>query len=179
MPTAPTPASQSGSEVLLQAAALLSHWEQARPAGSAPLVPELRTALNQFMVEVLSGSQETNLYISDIQKVLSEAAGLATGRAEASGPGRSLVALQSAYHHMQAVEPCTAIHGRILLCIQSRPDVELKMDELTEITETLLRNTGQEWELIFGYGVVPNLPAEIRLTFLLAPSANEKPRFMI
>ena len=168
MPTASIPAKQT-PEVLLQAAALLSQWELARPAGSAPLTPELRTAFMQYAAEILSDSQETNLYIADLQEVLRGAIGLAIGRAEASGSGRAMGALATAYQNMQTIEPHNASHGRIMLSIQSRPDAEIEMAEWTEITEALLRNTGQNWELIFGYGVLPTLPSEIRLTILLAP----------
>ena len=164
-----TPANPLSSEVLLQAAVPLDEWEQVRPDDSSPVTLELRTAFNQFVAEVLSDTQETNLTMADVQEVLSAAAGIAIGRAEASGPGRAQHALQEAYKNMHAVGPYTAPQGRIILSVQSRPDTDFEMDELTSITETMLLNVGLEWELIFGYGVVPSLTAEVRLTFLLAP----------
>jgi cell division GTPase FtsZ len=173
MPITSTPASQSSSEALLRAADLLSEWEQLRPAGAVPLTLELRTAFNQFVAEVLSTTQETNLEIADVQEVLRKAAGLTIGCGEASGPGRAQQALQAAYQTIQSVGPGTASQGQILLLLQSRPDTELEMDELTDITETMWRNAGREWEIVFGHGVAPGLPAEIRVRFLLAPSSAQ------
>lgn len=163
------PTSPSNSFESLQAVSLLAGWEQARPAGSPPILPALRSAFNRFVAEVVSDTQETNLELADVQDVLRRATGLTIGRAEASGPGRAQQALQEAYLTAQAVLPGTAPHGQILLLVQSRPDAELEMDELTVITEAMWRNAGPEWEMIFGYGIVPGLPAEIHLTFLLAP----------
>lgn len=173
MSTPPTPAGPPDSETLLQPVHLLAQWERARPADSNQVTPELRTAFNQFVAEVLSDTQETNLELADVQDVLRQAAGLTVGRAEASGPGRAQQALKEAYQTAQAVGPGTACQGQILILLQSRPDAELEMDELTDITETMWRNVGPEWELVFGYGIVPGLPAEIRLTFLLAPSSAQ------
>lgn len=173
MSSAPTPDGQSSFKALLRASDLLSEWEQARPCDAAPIMPMLRTAFNQFMAEVLSDTHETNLDIVDARDVLRGAAGLAIGCANASGPRRVQQALQEAYQNMQAVGPLTAPQGRILLLVQSRPDAELEMDELIDITDTMRRNVGLEWEMVFGYGIVLNLPAEIRLTFMLAPSSPQ------
>ena len=137
MPYVPTPPSQSGSE------ALLSEWEEARPANAAPVTLELRTAFTRFVAEVLSDTQETNLHIADVHEVLRGAAGLTIGRGEASGPGRAQQALQEAYQAAQAVSPHAAPRGRILLLVQSRPDTELEMDELTDITETMWLNAAR------------------------------------
>ena len=167
MPNASTLPAQSDSE------ALLSEWEEARPAEAAPVTPALRTAFTHFVAEVLSDTQETNLVRTDVQEVLSEAAGLTIGRAEASGPNRVQEALREAYLNTQFVEPRTAPKGRILLLVQSRPDTELEMDELTDLTGTLWQNAGLEWEMVFGYDIVPGLPAEIRFTFILAPRSPQ------
>jgi len=59
----------------------------------------------------------------------------------------------------------------MLLLVQSRPDTELEMDELTDITETMWRNAGPDWEMIFSHGIVPGLTAEIRLIFLLVTNS--------
>ena len=122
---------------------------------------------------MLSDTQETNLVRTDVQEVLSEATGLTIGRAEASGPNRVQQALRGAYLNTQFVGPRAAPKGRILLLVQSRPDTELEMDELTDLTGTLWQNAGLEWEMVFGHGIVLNLPAEIRLTFMLAPSSPQ------
>ena len=136
VPNASTLPTQSGSE------ALLSEWEEVRPVDAAPVTPALRSAFTHFVAEVLSDTQETNLVRTDVQEVLSEATGLTIGRAEASGPNRVQQALRGAYLNTQFVGPRAAPKGRILLLVQSRPDTELEMDELTDLTGTLWQNAG-------------------------------------
>ena len=174
MPFTPIPAGLSSAEALRHAAYMLSEWEQARPVNSAAVTPGLRTAFAQLVGEVLSGANETNLYLADVQEVLRKATGLIVGRGEASGPGRAHQALQKAYRNTQAVGPQIATSGLILLLVQSRPGAEPQMDELTNISETLWQNAGPEWEMVFGHGTVPGLPTEIRLTFVLAPSCSQQ-----
>ena len=170
----PILASLSSAEALRHATCMLFEWAQTRPVNSAAVPLGLRIAFAQLVGEVLSGATETNLYLADVQEVLRRATGLIVGRGEASGPGRALQALQEAYRNTQAVGPQTAPSGRILLLVQSRPGAEPRMNELTNITETLWRNAGPEWEMVFGHGTVPGLPTEIRLTFMLAPSSPQQ-----
>ena len=109
VPNASTLPAQSGSE------ALLAEREEARPADAAPVTPALRSAFTHFVAEVLSDTQETNLVRTDVQEVLSEAAGLTIGRAEASGPNRVQQTLREAYLNTQFVGPRTARKSQILL----------------------------------------------------------------
>jgi cell division protein FtsZ len=55
---------------------------------------------------------------------------------------------------------------RILLSIISGVDAELQMDELTEITEYIQSQAGEEAEMIFGHGVDPDLSDRIRVTVI-------------
>ena len=169
MPTKIVRVQMSSSEVRLQAANLISAWEHARPSGSPPITPEFKAAYDQFVEEALTDNQETNLEVADLREALNGACGIAIGRAEASGPGRALRALSEAYQNRQVVENRTAAPGKVLLAIQSQSDAELQMDELTDITETLQGHLGCDWEMVFGHGIVPELPAELRIMFVLAP----------
>ncbi|MET4073615.1 hypothetical protein [Hymenobacter sp. UYCo722] len=132
-------------------------------------MPEFRAAYDQFVEEALSGTQETNLEVADLREILLDSCGIAIGRAEASGPGRALRALAEAYQRPQVVGNQTATQGKVLLAIQTQPAAELQMDELTDITETLQKSLGYDWEMIFGHGIVPDLANELRIMFVLAP----------
>ena len=126
---------------LLTAIRLLGEWEQTRPVSAPPLGAAVRGAFAQFVAEALRGNQDTNLDEGDVRDVLRGAAGLGVGRAETSGAGRALRALAEAYHTQASVGPGRAPRGRVLLSIQSRPDAELEMDELTDVVETVQHRT--------------------------------------
>ena len=55
---------------------------------------------------------------------------------------------------------------KILLSIISGVEAELQMDELTEITEYIQDQAGDEGEMIFGHGVDPDLGDRIRVTVI-------------
>jgi cell division protein FtsZ len=55
---------------------------------------------------------------------------------------------------------------KILLSIISGVEAELQMDELTEITEYIQEQAGDEGEMIFGHGVDPDLGDRIRVTVI-------------
>jgi cell division protein FtsZ len=55
---------------------------------------------------------------------------------------------------------------KILLSIISGVEAELQMDELTEITEYIQSQAGDEAEMIFGHGVDPDLGDRIRVTVI-------------
>ncbi|GAA4361801.1 hypothetical protein GCM10023185_29080 [Hymenobacter saemangeumensis] len=152
-----------------RASDILFEWERTRPAGTLFITPDLRTLFNELVAEVVSNTQETNLDIADVQWALRSATSLSIGRGEASGPDRAHQALLQAYQNTHTTGLLTAPQGRMLLILQSRPDSELEMDELTIITEAFWRNAGSGWEMVFGHSILPNLAAEIMLMFLLAP----------
>src|SRR5690606_7331833 len=55
---------------------------------------------------------------------------------------------------------------KILLSIISGVEAELQMDELTEITEYIQEQAGEDAEMIFGHGVDPDLGDRIRVTVI-------------
>jgi cell division protein FtsZ len=55
---------------------------------------------------------------------------------------------------------------KILLSIISGVEAELQMDELTEITEYIQEQAGDDGEMIFGHGVDPDLGDRIRVTVI-------------
>lgn len=150
----------------------MSGWEQARPVGSLPITPEFRAAYDQLVEDALCGTKDINLEVADLREVLRDSCGISIGRGEASGPARALRALAEAHQHPLMAGNQIATQGKVLLFIQTKPEAELQMDELTDITETLQKRLGYDWEMIFGHDIVPDLPHEICIIFVLAPSAN-------
>jgi cell division protein FtsZ len=62
---------------------------------------------------------------------------------------------------------------KILLSIISGVEAELQMDELTEITEYIQDQAGEEAEMIFGHGVDTELGDRIRVTVIATGFAAE------
>ena len=62
---------------------------------------------------------------------------------------------------------------RILLSIVSGAEAELSMDELSEITEYIQEQAGEEAEMIFGHGVDPELDDRIRVTVIATGFVSE------
>ena len=62
---------------------------------------------------------------------------------------------------------------RILLSIISGEEAELQMDELSEITEYIQDEAGEDAEMIFGHGVDPDLGDRIRVTVIATGFQSE------
>jgi cell division protein FtsZ len=62
---------------------------------------------------------------------------------------------------------------KILLSIISGVEAELQMDELSEITEYIQEQAGEEAEMIFGHGVDPDLGDRIRVTVIATGFQSE------
>ncbi len=63
---------------------------------------------------------------------------------------------------------------KILLSIISGVEAELQMDELTEITEYIQEQAGDEAEMIFGHGVDSELGDRIRVTVIATGFNNSE-----
>jgi cell division protein FtsZ len=159
----PTDQPQTLMDVLL----LLEDWARTQPV-PVSVPPGFRHAFTRLVNDIAGDAPGIHLDLADIKTVMQGAVGLAIGQAEASGPRRALRALTAANEQLQVVGRFPSLRGHVLLAVQSRPDAELEMEELTDILEALQQYTGPEWEVIFGHDTVPTLSAEIRFTLLLA-----------
>jgi cell division protein FtsZ len=95
------------------------------------------------------------------------------GTAETRGDTRAIKAAQQAL-----ASPLLDNHDimgskKILLSIISGEEAELKMDELTTITEYIQQQAGDDAEVIFGHGVDSALGDRIRVTVIATGFANE------
>jgi cell division protein FtsZ len=88
------------------------------------------------------------------------------GSTETRGENRALKAAEGALASPLLDNRDIMGAQRILLSIISGVDAELSMDELTEITEYIQGQAGEEAEMIFGHGVDPDLCDRIRVTVI-------------
>ncbi len=88
------------------------------------------------------------------------------GSAETSGENRALRAAEQALASPLLDNKDIMGAKKILLSIISGEEAELQMDELSEITEYIQDQSGQECEVIFGHGVDTALGNCIRVTVI-------------
>lgn len=118
------------------------------------------------IAEIITLAGHVNVDFQDVRTVMLNAGAAVMGTAEANGENRALNAAQGAL--TSPLLDNRDIHGakKILLSIISGADAELSMDELSEITEYIQDQAGQEAEMIFGHGVDPELGDSIRVTII-------------
>ncbi len=95
------------------------------------------------------------------------------GSAETSGEDRALRAAQQALASPLLDNKDIMGAKRILLSIISGEEAELQMDELSQITEYIQEQSGEECEVIFGHGVDAALGNCIRVTVIATGFAGE------
>jgi cell division protein FtsZ len=88
------------------------------------------------------------------------------GSAETRGEGRAIQAAQQALASPLLDNRDIMGAKKILLSIISGEEAELQMDELSQITEFIQEQSGDEAEVIFGHGVDANLGDRIRVTVI-------------
>jgi cell division protein FtsZ len=88
------------------------------------------------------------------------------GSAETRGDARAKKAAEGALSSPLLDSKDIMGAKKILLSIISGVEAELQMDELTEITEYIQEQAGDDGEMIFGHGVDPDLGDRIRVTVI-------------
>ncbi|WP_206986785.1 FtsZ/tubulin family protein [Hymenobacter telluris] len=99
---------------------------------------------------------------------MSDATSLQFGLATGEGHSRAEVAGQQLWTSSTALGDGSLSAHRMLLAIQSGGSAELEMDELTQILEYLMDQTGRQAEVVFGHGLEPALGQRIRLLLLVS-----------
>jgi cell division protein FtsZ len=98
--------------------------------------------------------------------VMLNAGAAVMGSAETRGENRARKAAEGALSSPLLDNRDIMGAKKILLSIISGEEAELQMDELTEITEYIQSQAGDEAEMIFGHGVDPDLGDRIRVTVI-------------
>jgi cell division protein FtsZ len=124
------------------------------------------TTAAKGIAEVITLAGYVNVDFQDVRTVMSNAGAAVMGTAETRGDTRAIKAAQQAL-----ASPLLDNHDimgskKILLSIISGEEAELKMDELTTITEYIQQQAGDDAEVIFGHGVDASLGDRLRVTVI-------------
>ncbi|MDB5263557.1 MAG: cell division protein FtsZ, partial [Adhaeribacter sp.] len=110
---------------------------------------------------------EINIDFKDIQSVLSGKVTLA-GMGTAQGVNRAAEAIRQALSPPSMLLNAIAEAKEILLIIQSGPEADLEMAELTSITEIICEKANKKAEVLFGHLTVANLGTSLKILVLVA-----------
>lgn len=142
------------------------------------------TTAAKSIAEIITVAGYVNVDFQDVRTVMRNAGAAVMGSAETNGENRARRAAEAALASPLLDNRDIIGAQRILLSIMSGDQDELQMDELTEITEYIQQQAGDDAEMIFGHGVDPSLEDKIRVTVIATgfdkghnevPSNNQEP----
>lgn len=124
------------------------------------------TTAAKGIAEIITVSGYVNVDFEDVKTVMKDSGAAVMGSATISGEERALKAAQQAI--ASPLLNNTDIHGakKILLSITSGENAELQMDELSDITDYIQQEAGEEAEVIFGHGIDTELEDSINVTVI-------------
>ncbi len=131
------------------------------------------TTAAKGIAEIITLAGYVNVDFQDVRTVMYNAGAAVMGSAETSGENRALRAAEQALASPLLDNKDIMGAKRILLSIISGEEAELQMDELSQITEYIQDQSGQECEVIFGHGVDAALGNCIRVTVIATGFAGE------
>lgn len=125
------------------------------------------------IAEIITLAGYVNVDFQDVRAVMLNAGAAVMGMSETRGENRARRAAEEAL--ASPLLDNRDIHGskKILLSIISGTEAELSMDELSEITEYIQSEAGDEAEMIFGHGVDEQLSDRIRVTVIATGFISE------
>jgi cell division protein FtsZ len=124
------------------------------------------TTAAKSIAEIITLAGYVNVDFQDVRTVMLNAGAAVMGSAETRGENRAQKAAEGALASPLLDSRDIMGAKRILLSIISGEEAELQMDELTEITEYIQGQAGEDAEMIFGHGVDPELGDRIRVTVI-------------
>ncbi len=137
------------------------------------------TTAAKGIAEIITVSGYVNVDFEDVRTVMKDSGAAVMGSSTISGEERALKAAQQAI--ASPLLNNTDILGakKILLSITSGENAELQMDELSDITDYIQQEAGEEAEVIFGHGVDPELEDSINVTVIATgfQSGNSEIKF--
>ncbi|HTE33769.1 MAG TPA: cell division protein FtsZ [Chryseolinea sp.] len=131
------------------------------------------TTAAKSIAEIITLAGYVNVDFQDVRTVMLNAGAAVMGSMETRGDNRALKSAEGALASPLLDNRDIMGAKRILLSIISGVDAELQMDELTEITEYIQGQAGEEAEMIFGHGVDPDLGDRIRVTVIATGFQSE------
>ncbi len=131
------------------------------------------TTAAKGIAEIITLAGYVNVDFQDVRTVMLNAGAAVMGSAETAGEGRALRAAEQALASPLLDNKDIMGAKRILLSIISGEEAELQMDELSQITEYIQSQSGDECEVIFGHGVDAALGNSIRVTVIATGFAGD------
>lgn len=131
------------------------------------------TTAAKGIAEIITLAGYVNVDFQDVRTVMHNAGGAVMGSAETRGENRAILAAQQSLASPLLDNKDIMGAKRILLSIISGEEAELQMDELSEITEYIQEQAGDEAEVIFGHGVDPTIGDRIRVTVIATDFAAD------
>ncbi len=131
------------------------------------------TTAAKGIAEIITLAGYVNVDFQDVRTVMHEAGAAVMGSAETRGDNRARKAAEEALASPLLDNRDIMGAKRILLSIISGVEAELSMDELSEITEYIQSQSGEEAEVIFGHGLDTELGDRIRVTVIATGFSTE------
>ncbi|MFP4506225.1 MAG: cell division protein FtsZ [Cyclobacteriaceae bacterium] len=124
------------------------------------------TTAAKSIAEIITVAGYINVDFEDVKTVMAGSGAAVMGSAKAEGEHRARRAAEEALSSPLLDDK--NIHGarKILLSIRSGEQAEMQMDELTEITEHIQNQAGEDAEMIFGHGLDDSLGEAIMVTVI-------------
>ncbi len=136
------------------------------------------TTAAKGIAEIITLAGYVNVDFQDVRTVMHNAGAAVMGSAETRSENRAKKAAEGALASPLLDNRDIMGAKRILLSIISGEEAELQMDELSEITQYIQDQAGEDAEMIFGHGVDPDLGDRIRVTVIATGFQSEsKMRF--
>lgn len=131
------------------------------------------TTAAKGIAEIITLTGYVNVDFQDVRTVMHNAGAAVMGSAETRGENRALLAAQQSLASPLLDNKDIMGAKRILLSIISGEEAELQMDELSEITEYIQDQAGEDAEIIFGHGVDDTIGDRIRVTVIATDFISE------
>ncbi len=124
------------------------------------------TTAAKGIAEIITVAGYVNVDFQDVRTVMHNAGAAVMGSAQTKGENRARKAAEEALASPLLDNRDILGAQKILLSIISGEQAELQMDELSEITEYIQEQAGDDAEVIFGHGVDAELEDYIRVTVI-------------
>lgn len=132
------------------------------------------TTAAKGIAEIITVPGYVNVDFEDVKTVMRDSGAAVMGSAKTEGENRALRAAQEALN--SPLLNNRSIHGsqKVLLSIMSGETSELQMDELTDITDYIQDQIGEDADMIFGNGIDPALGDNISVTIIATGFTGEE-----
>jgi cell division protein FtsZ len=131
------------------------------------------TTAAKGIAEIITLAGYVNVDFQDVRTVMHNAGAAVMGSTETRGENRAKKAAEGALASPLLDNRDIMGAKRILLSIISGEEAELQMDELSEITQYIQDQAGEDAEMIFGHGVDPAVGDRIRVTVIATGFQSE------